>query len=152
MKKLELGQTITILANLGVIAGIVFLGIELRQNNELLSAQVRSTRVDNRVSITDILFENPEVIELLGRDTSSLSQVELDRIRLLGIRALVQTEWTYGEAVRGFQDLGQLESLMRGLYRRERLNYGMPVAWETFREVADPQFAAWFEENVVYER
>ncbi len=33
MKKLDLGQTITILANVGVIAGIVFLGYELRQNN-----------------------------------------------------------------------------------------------------------------------
>ena len=38
MKKPDLGQTITIFANLGVIAGIVFLGIELQQNNELLTA------------------------------------------------------------------------------------------------------------------
>ncbi len=36
MKKLDLGQTIGILANLGVIAGIVFLGYKLRQNNLLL--------------------------------------------------------------------------------------------------------------------
>lgn len=32
MKKIELGQIITILANIGVIAGIVFLAMELRQN------------------------------------------------------------------------------------------------------------------------
>ncbi len=38
MKKLDLSQTIGILANLGVIAGIVFLGVELRQNNDLLEA------------------------------------------------------------------------------------------------------------------
>ncbi len=38
MNKINLGQTITILANLGVIAGIVFLGLELRQNNELVVA------------------------------------------------------------------------------------------------------------------
>ena len=41
-KKLDLGQTITILANLGVIAGIVLLAIEMRQNNELLAAQDKS--------------------------------------------------------------------------------------------------------------
>jgi len=32
MGKIQLGQTITVLANIGVIAGIVFLGMELRQN------------------------------------------------------------------------------------------------------------------------
>ena len=37
-KKIDLGQTIGILANAGVIAGIVLLGMELRQNNELVVA------------------------------------------------------------------------------------------------------------------
>lgn len=32
MKKIDLGQTITILANIGVISGIAFLALELRQN------------------------------------------------------------------------------------------------------------------------
>ena len=36
MKKIDLGQTLTILANVGVIAGIVFLGYELRQNTLVL--------------------------------------------------------------------------------------------------------------------
>lgn len=38
MKKIDLGQAIGILANVGVIAGIVSLGMELRQNNELVVA------------------------------------------------------------------------------------------------------------------
>jgi len=36
MKKFDLGQTISILANVGVIAGIVFLAIEVAQNTESL--------------------------------------------------------------------------------------------------------------------
>ena len=35
MKKLDLGQTVTILANVGIIAGIVFLGIEFHAPREL---------------------------------------------------------------------------------------------------------------------
>ena len=31
MKKIDLGQTITVLANLGVIASLVFLGLQVRQ-------------------------------------------------------------------------------------------------------------------------
>ena len=48
MKKLDLGQTVSILANLGVIAGIVFLGIEIRQNNYLLETQSISEIVGRR--------------------------------------------------------------------------------------------------------
>ena len=36
MKKTDLGQAIQVLANVGVIAGIVFLAVETRQNNQLL--------------------------------------------------------------------------------------------------------------------
>ena len=36
MKNIDLGQTIGVLANLGVLVGIVFLAIEIRQNNESL--------------------------------------------------------------------------------------------------------------------
>lgn len=32
MQKMNIGQSISILANIGVIAGIIFLGYELRQN------------------------------------------------------------------------------------------------------------------------
>ena len=35
MKKLELSQIVGILANLGVIAGIVFLGYELRRTTSI---------------------------------------------------------------------------------------------------------------------
>ena len=41
MKKIELGQTITILATFGVIVGIAFLAVELAQNNELLELDFR---------------------------------------------------------------------------------------------------------------
>ena len=42
MKKIDLGETIQVIASVGVIAGIVFLGVELQQNNELLAAQARA--------------------------------------------------------------------------------------------------------------
>jgi len=35
MKKIDLGQSITLLANIGVIVGIIFLAVELRQNTNV---------------------------------------------------------------------------------------------------------------------
>ena len=51
MKKIDLGQTISIFANLGVIAGIAFLAIELNQNTAQLALelewQINQRMVDN---------------------------------------------------------------------------------------------------------
>ena len=41
MKKINLDRTIQIIANVGVIAGIVFLGMEINQNNEAMAVQAR---------------------------------------------------------------------------------------------------------------
>ena len=38
MKKIDLGQTITIFANLGVIGGLIFLAVEIRQNSDIARA------------------------------------------------------------------------------------------------------------------
>jgi hypothetical protein len=53
MKKIDLGQIIQIIANLGVIAGIVFLAIELQQNNELLRSSSRQSLLDHDLSLVE---------------------------------------------------------------------------------------------------
>ncbi len=42
MKKIDLGQKITILANVGVLAGLLLLAFELNQNHDMTRAQTRS--------------------------------------------------------------------------------------------------------------
>jgi hypothetical protein len=58
MKRIDLGQAISVPANLGVIAGIVFLALELQQNNELLGAEARATRVGSRQADNSLVLEH----------------------------------------------------------------------------------------------
>ena len=39
--------------------------------------------------------------------------------------------------------------LQRAVYHRPILNYGAPLAWESYKSRADPEFIDWFERNVV---
>jgi hypothetical protein len=149
VKLSKTNQWLTLVANVGVLAGIVFLGFELKQNNELLDTQIRATTLEQRQSISQLLFENPDVISLLGKDQKLLSDVELDRLRLLGVRLFVAMEHNYGEAVLGLQDLQVLETRYQAIYHRERLNYGLPIAWQVYKNVAEPDFVAWFEKFVI---
>ena len=62
MKKIDLGQTIQILANIGVIAGIVFLAFELRQNNKALQTQATLERQNVRRVILARRQDNPAIV------------------------------------------------------------------------------------------
>ena len=58
MKKIDLIQTTQVLANLGVIAGIVFLGIEIGQNSDVMEAQTRLNLIVVENEILTVLSEN----------------------------------------------------------------------------------------------
>ena len=59
---LDFGQVIGIIANIGVIAGIVFVAVEVRQNNRLLEAQARYSLRQYRSDIADTIM-TPHILE-----------------------------------------------------------------------------------------
>lgn len=66
--KIDAGQTINTLANVGVIVGIVFLAVEFGQNNDILESQRLATLATLSGSGYTILLERPELAPLLLRD------------------------------------------------------------------------------------
>jgi len=82
MQKIELGQTITILANVGVIVGIVFLSIEINQSNRIATYEARSALTANSREIARTAWENSEVAEfMLKLTTPGQELTELDQHR-----------------------------------------------------------------------
>ena len=109
MKKIDLGQTITILANIGVIAGIVFLGFELNQNNALLESQARYNLVVQRAAINDAV-RDPSVLSVILKQAAG---EELDLAQTLTLtsvaaRVIESWEWQYSEYQVGLLELRQL--------------------------------------------
>ena len=90
MKKIDLGQSVSLLANLGVILGIVFLAVELRQNNALLAAESRATIVALNTEIWAKVIDTPDVAGLAVKDRSgeSLTNAEELRLNALWVRSL----------------------------------------------------------------
>ncbi len=154
MKKLDLSQTIGILANLGVIAGIVFLAFEIRQNNDLLAQQSRAVALSTYLST---LERFTQLIELRTANPNTLTDVERRRREFLGIRTLVAWEYQWREWRRGLMDedalgLRPMRSAFHGLEEAGESNY-MADAWSIYKETrASPEFIEWMQENVVNER
>ena len=48
MRKIDVGQTVTILANIGVILGILFLAFELQQNTDVMEMQISERNLERQ--------------------------------------------------------------------------------------------------------
>jgi hypothetical protein len=83
MKKIDLGQTITILANVGVIAGIVFLGIELNQNTRQLALELQ-WRVNDRMiqNNRDLMGANP--VSVFAKSVDSPEEMTFEEFQAAG--------------------------------------------------------------------
>ncbi len=153
MKKLELGQTITIFANLGVIAGIVFLGIELRQNNEALGLQVRLERENTLRQGLSGRLENSDVIRATAKALRE-EELTLEEELLIGdYNRVVLVNWWL--AYRQVQD-GSLNeatlpvSLWSTVFRDGTPFPRMDESWAEFKLLfpQEVEYIHWFEENV----
>jgi hypothetical protein len=82
MNKIDVGQTISIFANLGVVAGIIFLGIELRQNNDQLAAQITINQHQIRTADVGRFAQDPSLAALIlkARKGEQLSEVEREQL------------------------------------------------------------------------
>lgn len=149
MKKLDVGATIQVLANVGVLAGIILLAVELRQNNNLLGVELRANSTERILGTATIVLENPYLIELLEKDAGGLTPAERDTLVLLGIRSLSGFESSFREVELGLGDEDVLRRSLRAVWQRPHLNYGMPLAWDTFKTRASPEFRSWMEEHIV---
>ena len=149
MKKLDVGQTVTILANVGVIAGIVFLAIELRQNNELLGVQIRSGILDRQTGAPDLILQTPELWPLLDKEEDSLAHPERQALLMLGTRILHTYGAAFEETVNMSRDEPALRQRLRAAWRDPWQHRSVSIAWEGYKDRADPDFVAWMDQNIV---
>lgn len=83
MKKIDLGQTINTFANIGVIAGIVFLAFELQQNqtvgraatrNEITAAHMQLNQFQSTQELAAIVFRSDRDEPLSAEEAWQLRQ------------------------------------------------------------------------------
>ena len=63
----QLNKWLTLCANIGLLAGIFFLAYELRQNNDLLEAQARETKLDRRTAVYISRASTPELARISAK-------------------------------------------------------------------------------------
>ncbi len=156
MKKIDVGQTIGILANLGVVAGILFLVVEIQQNTETLQAEMRFNQSERTTDAVEQFVSNPQLVRAYVKFErgDSLSREEEIVLFFYARRIFSSWRWVYGEVQRGTLDEIALSGFRR-LFHTYPLGTQPLLAhyWDDFASGGtSDDFIQWMEENVVNER
>ena len=153
MKNIDWGKSVTLVANVGVIVGLLLLAFELRQNNEVLEAQSRDLWVDRRAAILETMALNPELLELLlkaANTSEPLSNLELRRVRAIGFRTFAIWEHQFSEMQRGRLFESEVMSLQLTNFHTDGNDFGTRMVWDDYKtHRASEEYRSWFEENIV---
>ena len=147
MKRIDLGTAMTLVANVGVIGGILLLAYELRQNNELMSAEARQVRTSMVVDSWRFSAEHGDLAEIRGREKNGeeVTDVERRRVDDYVMSVYVMLDWTFQELSANSPEMSQVREVQRynfvnvPEYRR---------VWEVRKNSFRPEFVQWMEENV----
>ena len=151
MKKIDLGQTIGILANIGVIAGIFFLAVEIRQNNEALGVQARMERQAARRAIMTRAVDNSQLARAMrkaqqGETLTADEEFVLEQEMLFRI---VNWEIVFRDVQDGL--LSEDDMTLEGWRNAYHQGFpGMPAVWARVKNVGVPSdFAEFVDAEVV---
>lgn len=151
MKKLDLGQTITTLANIGVIAGILFLALEVRQFENQMEAQTNFNYYSAIRSDVSQVIDSPYLPRLIEKVELGDELTREESIRIEHWIVQILKLWEYGW--REVED-GRYDSAVYNVSEKRNsfngsLNSIYQKTWRSLADSLDPEFVAFMEENVI---
>jgi len=146
MKKIDLPQSITILANIGVIAGIVFLGVELRQNNRLLASETSIAHMTFRVNVNQRYADDGELMELRVKANRNEELSEVEELRLIqdARSVFAYWEWQLESYQKGELEQFSVSGITNGMAQYAHLRN----VWQISKDLYSPEFVAFMDGNV----
>jgi hypothetical protein len=149
MLKLEkFNQWFTLIANFGVLVGIVFLGLEIRQNTAYLS-RGESNATFEQASTSRILSLDREFAELLVRSKQGESALdEVDQLRL----SIYYNQWMwtanqiYVRELDGYIDAGEWERSGKAIVLEYISGLAGRSWWQDARTTFPPEFSVLVDE------
>ena len=90
-------QIMGVFANVGVLLGIIFLAIELQQNNALMETKARAEFADRATATMSLVAANPQLAEIMAMPLAELSAGEQIQRRNFFLRFMKNLEFLFLE-------------------------------------------------------
>ena len=141
---------VQIIAALGVVVSVVYLGVQINQQNKITKAQFGH-------SLTQRLYEryfetstNRDYAEFLAKDWNAddLTPTDITRIQMALITYLVDIFDVYDKVQEGLVNKSHLETRMNTLKLGVMKTTAAKVVWSYWKNNRDQSFIDWFESEI----
>lgn len=146
----EIGAAIAeILAAAAVIASLIYLAVQIRQNNELLRSESRQALVANDLTSLSANFQNSDVLaKYVAED--ELSAEEQLRLSFMFALDLRNREFEYFQYTNGLLDKETWLAYRHVILINHSVGLGRTWWTEIGRGIVDPTFAKLIDELLVH--
>ena len=147
----KLNDRLALIANLSVVAGIVFLGLELQQNTQAIQAQTRDSITEKQMTYLGWAATSPELAAVLAK-VDSAGRASLNGGEARQWRGYVggqMREWenSFYQYERGLFTQGEYEA-RRERWRAQMTDRPDSGAFQGFWTLAGAQFAPRFRAQI----
>ena len=141
---------VQIIAALGVLVSVVYLGVQINQQNKITKAQFGH-------SLTQRLYEryfetstNRDYAEFLAKDWNAddLTPTDITRIQMAVITYLVDIFDVYDKVQEGLVNKSHLETRMNTLKLGVMKTTAAKVVWSYWKNNREQSFIDWFESEI----
>ena len=146
MKKIDLGQTLSLIANVGVIAGILLLVYELNQNRAMMEAQVRQQISQGVVDGHLTVATNPDLSEIVvdfSERCTTMDRCDAEEFRFNQWSSATFRTWenAHYQYRLGLYDETEFTA-QKESWRGNLTRPGIANRWRLVRRSYSPEFAA----------
>ncbi len=143
----DLGALGELLGSIAVLATLVYLALQTRQNTLAIGAQLDAAVLSARMSTFLSVATSGELAEALNEDSTAPRTTNETRRGVYWSAAINYVQWQHHQARRGllpiFHEAGTGGALA-GFFTRFR---GFEDFWESVKSLYSPEFVEWVEEQ-----
>ncbi len=143
----DLGALGELLGSVAVLATLIYLALQTRQNTMAISAQLDAARISSTLQLGLTLATSTELQEAMREDWIDAPPINEIRRNQFWSSLFLNHQWQFVQAQRGllptFNEAG-MKGAVRVPFNQFRSFEGW---WETARRVYAPEFVEWAEEQ-----
>ena len=146
----NLNRWITLVANIGVLAGIMFLAVEINQNNQLMESEARLAQSNSAQEAWREIYQNEGTAELFAKVQAGGQLDEVEKIKLEAYqrRQIISLQFQYLEFSNGMLDQLNIPA-WRGLHRGTGARPPLGDVWDNIKSSMRPEFVEFYDNNIV---
>jgi len=140
---------VQVVAALGVVISVVYLGVQIHQQNEITKAQFGHSLTQRQYERYFATTKDSEFADFLAKDwDGDLTHGEQWRVAMFIVMALVDIFDVYEKVQKGFVDEKHLTIRMNALKLGTMKTKLAKGTWDFWKATRDEKFIKWFEQEM----